>query len=237
MKSTLFSPLSIQEYRRFYLVQLFSDLGNWFDFTILTVLIAYKWDLGESAVASLVIVYGLPWVLVGPFASVFVDRWERKKVLMITLLFRIIVVLGYIIAPNLFILLTLVLFKGVLASLFDPARQASIRMLVSSHQLSEAVTLAQISLKWESFFFLDILIKNETRRSRNDFHHAGIDPEKEPIWPPSHGQVERRKVGTVDPERHGRVHHHEFGGDSMCNYIFQKDRMSLMGYVLHFHHF
>ncbi|MBA4537230.1 MFS transporter [Bacillus aquiflavi] len=102
--------------------QIFSDLGNWLDFTILTVLIIYEWGLDESSMALFVITYGLPWVVIGPFVSVFVDRWSRKKVLMISSFLRIFVIVGYIFAPNLFFLLIFVFFKGTLASLFDPAR-------------------------------------------------------------------------------------------------------------------
>lgn len=145
MKHTLIAPLKQKEYRLFYTVQLFSDLGNWLDFTILTVLITYNWGLDESAMASFIIVYGLPWVIIGPFASVFVDRWPRKKVLAMTLILRIAVVLAYISAPNLVVLLLFVFCKGVFASIFDPARQASIRTLVPKHLLPEAVTLSQIS--------------------------------------------------------------------------------------------
>ncbi|NPC93219.1 MFS transporter [Bacillus sp. WMMC1349] len=146
MKSSLFSPLSFKAYRRFYIGQLFSDLGNWIDFTILTVLIIYEWGLNESSMALFVIVYGLPWIVIGPFASVFVDRWSRKKVLMMTSFFRIFVIIGYIVAPHFYVLLILVFFKGLLASLFDPARQASIRSLVHESKLAQGITLTQISL-------------------------------------------------------------------------------------------
>src|SRR5690625_4706663 len=144
--SSIITPLKDKRFRRFYSIQLLSDLGNWLDFTLLILLIIYQWGLGELAVASYIIVYGLPWIIIGPFASVFVDRWSKKKVFVATLFLRILVVLSYIIAPNIYILLALVFIKGVLASLFDPARQVTIKMLIEVTHLSKAVALTQLSL-------------------------------------------------------------------------------------------
>src|SRR5690625_832817 len=144
--SSILTPLKDKRFRRFYSMQLLSDLGNWLDFTLLILLISYQWGLGELAVASYIIVYGLPWIIIGPFASVFVDRWSKKKVFVATLFLRILVVLSYIIAPNIYILLALVFIKGVLASLFDPARQVTIKMLIEVTHLSKAVALTQLSL-------------------------------------------------------------------------------------------
>ncbi|NBJ71182.1 MULTISPECIES: MFS transporter [Clostridia] len=144
--SSILTPLKDKRFRRFYSMQLLSDLGNWLDFTLLILLISYQWGLGEIAVASYIIVYGLPWIIIGPFASVFVDRWSKKKVFIVTLSLRILVVLSYIIAPNIYILLTLVFIKGILASLFDPARQVTIKILIEAIHLSKAVALTQLSL-------------------------------------------------------------------------------------------
>jgi len=144
--SSILTPLKDKRFRRFYSMQLLSDLGNWLDFTLLILLISYQWGLGEIAVASYIIVYGLPWIIIGPFASVFVDRWSKKKVFVVTLFLRILVVLSYIIAPNIYILLALAFIKGILASLFDPARQVTIKMLIEVTHLSKAVALTQLSL-------------------------------------------------------------------------------------------
>ncbi|MCM3004967.1 MFS transporter [Priestia koreensis] len=141
----LLSPLRESSYRSFFSSQLLSDLGNWFDFTILTVLIAYQWGLKEEAMAAFIITYGLPWVIIGPFANVFVDRLPKKMVLITTLMLRSLLILSYLFAPSFIALLFLVFLKGTVASLFDPAKQASIRALVSERHLSQAVTLTQIS--------------------------------------------------------------------------------------------
>src|SRR5690625_7383122 len=111
-------------------MQFLSELGNWLDFTLLILLIIYQWGLGEIAVASYIIVYGLPWIIIGPFACVFVVRWSKKKIFVVTLFLRILVVLSYIIAPNIYILLALVFIKCILFSLFIPDRQVTVKSLI-----------------------------------------------------------------------------------------------------------
>lgn len=78
MKSGIFKPLKLQSFRSLFGAQLFSDLGNWLDLIALQVIVAYHWGLDETAIASVIIVLGLPWVIIGPFASVFVDRLPKK---------------------------------------------------------------------------------------------------------------------------------------------------------------
>ncbi|USK36031.1 MFS transporter [Bacillus sp. F19] len=146
MKAGLFKPLKVPAYRSLFGAQVFSDLGNWLDFIALQVIIAYHWHHGEGAIAALITIMALPWVLIGPFASVFVDHLPKKKVMLICLLFRLVFVIGLFFSPSLHILLLFVLLKGIAAALYDPARQSAIRMTVSEEQLPEAVTLSTLSV-------------------------------------------------------------------------------------------
>lgn len=142
----IFKPLKLKSYRALFGAQLFSDLGNWLDFIALQVIVAYHWGLDETAIALVIIVLGLPWVIIGPFASVFVDRMPKKAVMIVCLILRIVFVAGLFYAPNLYILLLFVFLKGTVSALYDPARQSAIRMIVPENMLSEAVTLSQLSV-------------------------------------------------------------------------------------------
>ncbi|MCM3595687.1 hypothetical protein M4D55_07830 [Metabacillus idriensis] len=79
MKAGLFKPLKNPAYRSLFSAQVFSDLGNWLDFIALQVIIAYHWQYGEGAIAALITIMALPWVFIGPFASVFIDRRPKKR--------------------------------------------------------------------------------------------------------------------------------------------------------------
>ena len=146
MNSGMFKPLRNKAYRSLFGAQVFSDLGNWLDFVAIQVIVAYHWGLGEAAIASVIIVLGLPWVIIGPLASVFVDRLPKKMLMISCLLLRVLFVAGMFFAPNLVILLVFVFLKATVAALYDPARQSAIRFTVPEDELPEAVTLSQLSV-------------------------------------------------------------------------------------------
>ncbi|SDM83661.1 MFS transporter [Bacillus sp. OK048] len=142
----LITPLSERPYRKLFTAQVLSDLGNWLDFTAIFALVVYAWELSEIWVAALSISIGLPWVVVGPFASVFVDRLSRNKVMYICTGIRIAIAISLIFVPNIYFLLFLVLLKSTCGAIFDPAKQGAIRLTVSEENLAQAVTLSQLSV-------------------------------------------------------------------------------------------
>lgn len=144
--SGMFKPLNNKAYRSLFGAQVFSDLGNWLDFVAIQVIVAYHWGLGEAAIASVIIVLGLPWVIIGPLASVFIDRLPKKSLMIACLMLRILFVAGLYFSPNLYVLLVFIFLKATVAALYDPARQSAIRFTVKEEDLPEAVTLSQLSV-------------------------------------------------------------------------------------------
>ncbi|GIN91293.1 putative MFS-type transporter YfiS [Siminovitchia terrae] len=145
MNAGIFKPLKFRSFRSLFGAQIFSDLGNWLDLITLQVIVAYHWGLDEMAIAAVIIALGLPWVIIGPFTSVFVDRLPKKQMMVICLFLRILFVGGLFFAPNLYILLIFVFLKGTVAGIYDPARQSMIRFTIPDDHLPEAVTLSQLS--------------------------------------------------------------------------------------------
>lgn len=146
MEAGMFKPLRNKAYRSLFGAQVFSDLGNWLDFIAIQVIVAYHWGLGEAAIASVIIVMGIPWVIIGPLASVFVDKLPKKIIMISCLSLRILFVAGLFFAPNLYVLLLFIFLKATVAALYDPARQSAIRHTVPEDELPEAVTLSQLSV-------------------------------------------------------------------------------------------
>lgn len=138
------APLRLREYRLLFSGQCVSNLGDWLDFIALTVLIAYVWEMGPSALAALSIAIAVPWIFVAPFAGVWVDRWPKKRVMIGTDLARAALVAGLIVAPSLPVLLILVFLKTSVATFFAPADQATIRLIVPESQLHQANALTQL---------------------------------------------------------------------------------------------
>jgi len=146
MDTGIFKPLKNKAFRSLFGAQVFSDLGNWLDFIAIQVIVAYHWGLGEGAIASVIIVMGIPWVIIGPLASVYVDRLPQKMLMISCLWLRILFVAGLFFAPNLYVMLLFVFLKATVAALYDPARQSAIRHTVADEELPEAVTLSQLSV-------------------------------------------------------------------------------------------
>src|SRR5437773_2926742 len=73
-------------FSRLWRAMLVSSLGDWVGFVAVTALVAHRGGTaakGSLAVAGVLLARLLPSVLFGPFAGVFTDRLDRRK-LMIT---------------------------------------------------------------------------------------------------------------------------------------------------------
>jgi MFS family permease len=142
--SGISAPLRRRNFRLLFEAQVASNLGDWIDFLALAVLIAYVWHKGPVALAALSIVIAVPWIVVAPFSGVLVDRWPKRAVMIGSDLSRAALVTGLIFAPNLVVLLVLVGLKTVFSTLFNPAEQAAIRMIVPEEELHQANALSQL---------------------------------------------------------------------------------------------
>ncbi|MCM3428208.1 MULTISPECIES: MFS transporter [Brevibacillus] len=144
MKRNVFTPLRNRSYRTFFLSQIFADLGNWLDLLAIGALITFTWNLGLAANSAAVIAMGAPFLFVGPLASVWVDRLSCRTVLLLSTGLRILVIAGFLLAPNLYVLLPLIFLKSSLASVIEPARQSMLRHLVDQEEMAEASSLGQM---------------------------------------------------------------------------------------------
>ena len=105
---TFLAPLRHRAFRLLFFGQVISNLGDWLNLLALSSLLLYRWNLGAGAWGAVLIALTLPSAVLGPAAGVWVDRWPRKMVMMVSDLARAVVVLGLVFAPNLPIVLALV---------------------------------------------------------------------------------------------------------------------------------
>ncbi|MDP5275354.1 MFS transporter [Chengkuizengella axinellae] len=147
MNHSIVTPLKNRNFRHLFISQVISDIGTWFDMTAIIVLLAYHWNLGAVSIAIYTVSIGLPWVIFGPFAGVFVDKLPKKTVMILSDVFRGILVLFLLIAPNLYFVVLIMVCKGLFSALFEPAKQTSIKLLLSDDQLLSANSLSQLSFQ------------------------------------------------------------------------------------------
>lgn len=120
---------------------LLATLGDWVGFL---AIIALTHDLlgptraAAFAVSGVMAARVVPSLLLAPIAGVFVDRWDRKRVLVVTHLARAAVMALIPFTDEILTLLLATLVLEVMAALFAPAKDAIFPTLVRRDQLVHA---------------------------------------------------------------------------------------------------
>jgi len=133
---------------RLWLGQIISATGDYFYFLAMPILINKL--TGSTAAIGLAMIFGfaLPQLLFGIPAGVLVDRWDRRRVMIVTDLARALLVLGGLFvqsAQTIWILYVVGFSMSIASRLFFPARAALIPALVSDEELLAANGLSQLT--------------------------------------------------------------------------------------------
>ncbi|HSR19449.1 MAG TPA: MFS transporter, partial [Anaerolineales bacterium] len=143
------SPFSVFRSRSFSLMwtgQLVSTMGS-----ALTSLAAsiYVYRLTNSAwsVGLMLMATAAPSLLVGLFAGVFVDRYDRKKIMIICDLIRAVLVLSipFLVPLSVAWLYVIVALTSAVGQFFDPAHESVLPEVASDRELAAANSLIAIS--------------------------------------------------------------------------------------------
>ena len=132
---------SSRPFRRMVLASGAASLGDWMGFLAIIALTADIMGPTRAAafaVSGVMAARVLPSLLLAPVAGVFVDRWDRKRVLVITHVGRGAVMALIPFTQEVLALVLATLFMEVLSSLFAPAKDAVFPTLVRREQLVEA---------------------------------------------------------------------------------------------------
>ncbi|MCB0113153.1 MAG: MFS transporter [Caldilineaceae bacterium] len=127
-------------YRNLWLGQVVSLLGDWFNLIGSASLIAALTQSG-FAVGGLFVVRMLAPFLVSPLAGVAADRFDRRKLLIITDILRAVIVLGFLLvrdASMVWLLYVLTAVQLAISGFFFPAKNAILPDVVSKRQLGVA---------------------------------------------------------------------------------------------------
>jgi MFS family permease len=127
--------------RRLLLGSAPADFADWLDYVALVAVIVYVWQHGPFELALFAIALTLPYVTAGPFLAAWVDRTSLKRVLVVTNVVRAAATLSMAVAPNVVVLLLLVLLRSFVDSAFNPARQAALQAITAEPQLTAANAL------------------------------------------------------------------------------------------------
>jgi len=132
---------SSRPFRRIAIASGASALGDWLGFLAIIALTADIMGPTRAAafaVSGVMAARVLPSLLLAPVAGVFVDRWDRKRVLVGTDIGRGVVMALIPFTQEVLALVLATLFIEVLSSLFAPAKDAVFPTLVRREQLVAA---------------------------------------------------------------------------------------------------
>lgn len=139
--------LRIRDYRYMWSAQALSDFGD--NLTFLTLLILIQRLTGSTvALAGLMVAIALPTLVFGTLAGVYVDRLDRKKVILVSDVVRGLVVLCFLFvrSPDLVPVIYVIAFaQAAVGTLDNPARSAFLPAVVGTEKLLAANSVSQTS--------------------------------------------------------------------------------------------
>jgi MFS family permease len=131
-------------YRRFWISGVISQMGNWFNYIAIFVLLNKLTGSGH-AVGWFLIAKFIPTSILGPTAGVIADRLPRKIILITADLLRIFIVLAFLLihsADQVWLVYLLAFVQEAVWTFYDPARRASVPNICRPEELNVATALS-----------------------------------------------------------------------------------------------
>jgi len=141
-----------RSFRRLWWGQVISELGNWFNFIAGLGLVRLVSKGGAAATTFMLLARLIPFTLFAPLAGAFVDRWSRRKVMIVSDLARVVVALGFLLvqsADDLWIAYLCTALLSIFHAFFEAAKNAAVPNITGERDL-----LAGNALMYSSRFLL-----------------------------------------------------------------------------------
>jgi MFS family permease len=143
------SPFAVFRNRDFSLIwmaQLISTMGGALSSLAASI---YVFRVTDSAlsVGLMLMATAAPSLLVGLFAGVFVDRYDRKKIMIIADVLRavLVVLIPFLVPLSIVWLYVIVMLTSAIGQFFDPAHESVLPEVASEKELAAANSLIAIS--------------------------------------------------------------------------------------------
>src|ERR1041384_1950555 len=144
--SSMFSVFRHRSFRYLWVGQLISSMGSALT-TLAASILVYRVTSSALSVGLMLIATAGPTVLIGLIAGVFVDRYDRKRVMLISDLLRamLIFLIPFLIPSNVNWLYVIVALASGITQFFDSAHASVLPEIASDRELSAANALMAIS--------------------------------------------------------------------------------------------
>ncbi len=132
-----------RNFRQLWFGQVISELGTWFSF-IAELGLVQKYSGSSWMTTWLLVARLLPVLLMAPIAGVVVDRWDRRRVLIVMDVIRALIALGYLSLGFGAPVWVAILCSGLMSAgntFFDAGKNASIANMVTRQEMLTANVL------------------------------------------------------------------------------------------------
>jgi hypothetical protein len=141
-----------RSFRRLWIGQVISELGNWFNFIAVLGLVRVVSNAAPEVTTIVLIVRLVPFTVFAPLAGAFVDRWSRRTVMIVTDLLRVAIALGPLLVrrpQDLWIAYVCTALLSLVGTFFEAAKNAAVPNITGERDL-----LAGNALMFSSRFLL-----------------------------------------------------------------------------------
>ncbi len=141
-----------RSFRRLWIGQVISELGNWFNFIAVLGLVRVVSNAAPEVTTIILIVRLAPFTIFAPLAGAFVDRWSRRTVMIVTDLLRVVIALGPLLVhspEDLWIAYVCTGLLSFVGTFFEAAKNAAVPNITGERDL-----LAGNALMFSSRFLL-----------------------------------------------------------------------------------
>ena len=156
----MWKTLKSRNFSIFVLSQTVSQFGDKLNYIALIGIIALFPNRASLLLSQLIIAITLPVIVFGPIAGVLVDRWHKKKVMIVCdslrMVCAILIPVFFIITRNIYPVFAIVFFMFLLTLFFNTARSSIIPNLVSKDGILKANSL--VNFVGRGATFLGVLI-------------------------------------------------------------------------------
>ncbi len=136
-----------RNFRLIWTGEVISHLGDWFNLVAVMGLLL-KLTGSAQAAGWIIIIRSLPYFFMSPVAGVVADRFNRKTVMILSDIFRALVVLSLLLVrdrSDVWIIYTATTLEILFSTFFTPAKSAAIPMIATKDELISANALSSIS--------------------------------------------------------------------------------------------
>jgi len=133
------------DFLKLWIGQLISNFGDQFFFMAIIGIILFDRGMGAEYAALMMVAMSVPALIFGPIAGSYVDRWNRKKTMIVADILRATIVFSLIFYGEIWYMFLSLFILSSLSRFFFPARNAIIPQIVDEELLLSANSMSQMT--------------------------------------------------------------------------------------------